>query len=133
MELFVNGGVIMKQGLYVALVIMTFIFAIVGCTRESTFGIELKNSKQVILKGEKFEKKITDTDTISSLASILNKSNAIDPPEKAKGIKPEVSKEMVMLHFPKEDFFYIGDGYLYYGNNGQYYSVSNDIEKYTTE
>jgi hypothetical protein len=63
----------------------------------------------------------------------LNKSNAIDPPEKAKGIKPEVSKEIVMLHFQKAVFFYIGDGYLYYGMNGQYYSVSKDIEKYTTE
>lgn len=123
----------MKQGTYVALVMMTVILSIVGCSGKSPFGENLKSTSEVLVKGEQFEKKITDVGEISTLVDLLNKSKAIDPPEKAKGIKPKVAKETVLLHFPKAEFFYIGDGYLYYGNNGQYYSVSKDIEKYTTE
>lgn len=125
--------VLMKQGLRVVLLLITCMFAIVSCSSKSTFGKDLENSYEVIIKGEKFEEQLTDKDKISSLVEVLNKSKAIDTPEKAKGIKPEVSKGTDMIHFPKADFFYIGDGYLYHGNDGRYYSVSRDIEKYTTE
>ena len=106
---------------------------IVGCSSKSPFGEDLEKKNEVLVKGEKFEKKLTDVNEISRLVDVLNKSKAIAPPEKAKGVKPEIAKETVLLSFPKAAFFYIGDGYLYYGNNGQYYSVSKDIEKYTKE
>lgn len=123
----------MKQGVYLVLGIMAIIFIIAGCSNNSPFGEDLGNAREVLVKGEKLEKKITDAEQISNLVDILNKSKAIDPPEKAKGIKPEVLVEIVMFHFPKADFFYIGDGYLNYANNGKYYKVSKDIEKYIIE
>jgi hypothetical protein len=119
--------------IYLIIVIMTFVLAIVGCTKESAFGDDLVKSNEVLVKGEQFEKKLTDADQISGLVAVLNTSKAIDPPEKAKGIKTEVAKESILLHFPSEDFIYIGDGYLIHANKGQYYSVSRDIEKYTSD
>ncbi|RED51124.1 hypothetical protein [Cohnella lupini] len=126
------GVVPINLKFYLTIVIMTFVLAIVGCTKESTFE-DLVKSNEVLVKGEHLEKKLTDADQISRLVNVIIKSKAIDPPERAIGIKPEVVKEVIMLHFPTEDFFYIGDGYLYHGNKGQYYSVSKDIENYTTE
>ncbi|CAM4419832.1 hypothetical protein FHS16_003818 [Paenibacillus endophyticus] len=123
----------MKQGMCLFLLIITCMLAIVSCSSKSTFGEELENNYEVLIKGEKFEEQLTNEDKISGLVEVLNNSIAIDTPEKAKGIKPEVAKGTVMIHFSKADFFYIGDGYLYHGNDGQYYSVSRDIEKYTTE
>jgi hypothetical protein len=133
MELFGIEGVIeIKFGMYVLAVIMT-ISLIVGCSSKSPFGENLESKNEVLVKGEKIDKTITDANEISYLVNVLNKSKAIDPPEKAKGIKPEVAKETVLIKFPKADFFYIGNGYLYYGNNQQYYSVSTDIEVYISE
>ncbi|OUS76972.1 hypothetical protein B1748_10385 [Paenibacillus sp. MY03] len=130
---FGNKGVIdLKYGMYVVAIIMTIIL-IVGCSNKSPFGENLESKDEVFVKSEKIEKTITDENEISDLVNVLNKSKAIEPPEKAKGIKLDVSKETVLIKFPKADFFYIGDGYLYYGNNGQYYSVSTDIEDYITE
>lgn len=121
-----------KYGMYVLVIIVT-ISLIVGCSSKSPFGENLGSKNEVMVKGEKIDKTITDANEISDLVNVLNKSKAIDPPEKAKGINLEVVKKTVLIKFPKADFFYIGNGNLYYGNNQQYYSVSTDIDLYITE
>ncbi|PZD97552.1 hypothetical protein DNH61_01380 [Paenibacillus sambharensis] len=67
----------MKLGMYFVLMIMTFMFALVGCNSYSPFGENLENSNEVLVKGERFEKKITDADKISSLVDVMNKSKVI--------------------------------------------------------
>ncbi|BBI30774.1 hypothetical protein KCTCHS21_01730 [Cohnella abietis] len=110
------------------LVILAFLVFIVGCSKDVPFRELIKNSDEVLIRHDNFEKKITDKDKVLSLVNVLDKSNPIEPPDRAKGINLEVAKETIMIHFDRADFFYIGDGYLLYV--GQYYSVSKDIEKY---
>lgn len=105
------------------------LFISTGCS-DQTFDPGLKNSEEVIIKSKNYERKLTDIDDISNLADILNKSKKINPPEKVKGIHPELADEAVSILFNNlNHFVYVGDGYLYH--NAQYYSVSKDIEKYT--
>ncbi|WP_138753115.1 hypothetical protein [Paenibacillus sinopodophylli] len=123
----------MKKRLSYSFVVLTVILIVTGCSGKGPFENVLTDAKEVIVKGEQIDQKLTDADEIARLVDILEESKAIDPPDIAKGIKPEVAKETVMLAFPKAAFFYIGDGYIYEGSNGQYYSVSKNIEKYTIE
>jgi len=74
-------------------------FAITGCASENKNAVDLETSKEVLVKGDGYANKITDADRISSLAGILNQRKEIEPPEKAKGIKLDVAKETVLIHF----------------------------------
>ncbi|MFD2614977.1 hypothetical protein [Paenibacillus gansuensis] len=121
----------MKRIAVTLLIICICVFGLYGCSdKNNTTGGDLKDSAVVVVKGSFFEKRLTEKDEINKLVKLLNKKKAVSTPELAKGIKPEVAENTVLFHFPRDDFFYIGDGYVYYGNDDKYYSVSKDIEQF---
>jgi len=113
------------------ILILLFCTTFIGCSQSVPFAKDLEDSLEVRIKSEAFDKKITDEAEIKKLAAIINDSREVDPPERAKGIKLDVAKETILLKFTTDNFFYIGEGYLFH--NGQYYSVSKDIEVYLSK
>jgi hypothetical protein len=117
-------------GFGVVLIIFCVItLAVAACTKTGPFE-SFKNSTEILIKTQTTENKVKDSEKITQIVDLLSQGKPVNPPSIAKGIKPKVTEGTTMFHFADGDFFYIGDGYIYYQNKDQYYSVSKQIETY---
>ena len=105
------------------------LLSMAACSETRPFE-SLKSSTEILIKSQTFENTVKDSKKITQITDLLNRGKPVDPPNIAKGIKPEVAQGITMFHFMNEDFFYIGDGYIYCQSKDQYYSVSKHIEAY---
>lgn len=121
-----------KYGLMLGVLL---IFILSACSQKEElppYADSLTGSSEVLIRQGDASNTITDEAQLSAIIAILNQGQAIEPPEEAQGINPETAKEAVLMHFPKVDLVYIGDGHVLNGLDGTYYEIPQDIENYLT-
>lgn len=121
-----------KYGLMLGVLLILILSACSQKEELPPYADSLTGSSEVLIRKEDASKTITNEQELSAIIALLNQGKAIDPPEESQGINPESAKEAILMHFPKVDLVYIGDGHVLSGLDGTYYEVPEDIEDYLT-
>ncbi|GIP44293.1 hypothetical protein J45TS6_27520 [Paenibacillus sp. J45TS6] len=119
-----------KYGLMLGMLLILILSACSQKEELPPYADSLTGSSEVLIRQEEASRTITDEQELSAMIAILNQGKSIEVPEEAQGINPATAKEAVLMHFPKVDLVYIGDGHVLSGLDGTYYEVPQDIEDY---
>lgn len=123
----------MKVKMFCLLLLLIFVMS--GCSSTQHFS-KLEKSSTIEIKtmknGKEVKSKIENEDQVKALKKIVQEAEETETPERAKGIKAEVTENTSLINFIEDNatFFYIGEGYLFASESNKYYKVSKQIEEY---
>lgn len=121
-----------KYGLMLGVLLLLILSACSQKEELPPYADSLTGSSEVLIRKGDASKTITDEQQLTDMIAILNQGKSTEVPEEAQGINPATAKEAVLMHFPKVDLVYIGNGHVLNGLDGTYYEVPKDIEDYLT-